>query len=266
VRFAIDIPTFGDLADARVIGELAAASEAGGWDGFFIWDHIGLDFETADTTVALAAIALATERIRFGAMVTPLPRRRVQKVAREITTLDHLSGGRVVLGVGLGYPPDTEYAAFGEASTDRERTARLDESLEVLTELWSGAPVDFDGSHLQVHTAPFRPRPRQGPRVPIWVAASWPHAHRALRRAARYDGVYAMPSQPSTRLHLMADEIREMRRVIGRDDAAFEVLATAAPDCDPAEFEAAGATWWLVVCSSRDEAFAAARAGPPRSN
>jgi alkanesulfonate monooxygenase SsuD/methylene tetrahydromethanopterin reductase-like flavin-dependent oxidoreductase (luciferase family) len=166
VRYAIDTHIFGEFADVRVIAELAATVEAGGWDGFFIWDHIGLDEQTADVTVALTAIALVTERLRFGTLVTPLPRRRVQKVAREFSSLDRLSNGRVVLGAGLGYPPEFEYAAFGEPSSDRERATRLDESLTVLQALWSGEPVDFDGKHLHVHTTPFRPAPLQ-PRVPI---------------------------------------------------------------------------------------------------
>jgi alkanesulfonate monooxygenase SsuD/methylene tetrahydromethanopterin reductase-like flavin-dependent oxidoreductase (luciferase family) len=266
VRHAIDIHTFGDFADVRVIGELAAAVEAAGWDGLFIWDHVGLDYETADVTVALTAIALATERIRFGTMVTPLPRRRVQKVARELTSLDRLSNGRIVLGVGLGYPPDAEYAAFGEPSSDRERATRLDESLDVLTGLWSGEPVQFDGEHLHVHTTAFRPRPQQQPRIPIWVAGSWPDGRGALRRAARWDGAYPMPSDPSERFYLVPDEIRAVRAAIGRADPDFEVLATAYPGAEPSELADAGATWWIEVCTTRAEAFARARAGPPRSN
>ena len=101
MRYAFNLPNFGRFADVRVLAEIAAAVEAGGWDGFFIWDHLSPVFApgkfvpTADTTVALTAIALATERIRFGAMVTPLPRRRVQKLARELISLDHVSNGRV---------------------------------------------------------------------------------------------------------------------------------------------------------------------------
>jgi alkanesulfonate monooxygenase SsuD/methylene tetrahydromethanopterin reductase-like flavin-dependent oxidoreductase (luciferase family) len=261
VRHAIDVPNFGDFADVRVIAELAAATEAAGWDGFFIWDHIGLGYDTADVTVALTAIALATERIRFGPMVTPLPRRRVQKVAREVASLDVLSHGRMVLGVGLGFPPDAEFRAFGDPDETRDRATRLDESLQVLTALWSGAPVDFDGEHVRVHTGAFTPRPRQQPRVPIWVAGSWPDARGAFRRAARYDGVYPMPSDPSSRFFLLPDEIRAMRALIGRDDD-FEVVATAPPDADPRTYEAAGATWWFEVCSTRDEAFMRAARRP----
>jgi alkanesulfonate monooxygenase SsuD/methylene tetrahydromethanopterin reductase-like flavin-dependent oxidoreductase (luciferase family) len=266
MRYAIDVPNFGEFADVRAVAELAAATEAGGWDGFFIWDHLAFEFATADVTVALTAIALATDRIRIGPLVTPLPRRRVQKVAREMTSLDDLSDGRIVLGVGLGYPPDVEYAAFGEPSSDHDRAERLDESLDVLTALWSGKRVDHDGEHLHVHTPAFLPIPRQQPRVPIWVAGGWPDARPAFRRAARYDGVYPMPSQPSPRIHLMPDEIRAIRATIGRDDPGFEVVTTAGPGQDPGELEAAGATWWIELRSTLADAFATARAGPPRSS
>jgi alkanesulfonate monooxygenase SsuD/methylene tetrahydromethanopterin reductase-like flavin-dependent oxidoreductase (luciferase family) len=265
MRHGLDIHIFGDFADVRVIAELAKAVEAGGWDGFFIWDHIGIDQPTADVTVALAAIALATERIRFGPMVTPLPRRRVQKVAREFASLDRLSNGRTVLGVGLGFPPEMEYAAFGEPASDRTRAERLDESLEVLTELWRGGPVDFDGSHLHVHTKVSTPGPVQAPRIPIWVAGSWPGARRAFRRAARYDGVYPMPSDIARGMTLTVDEISAMREVIGRDDD-FDIVVTAPPDGDPRAYEHAGATWWLEVCTAADEAFTRAAAGPTRSD
>jgi alkanesulfonate monooxygenase SsuD/methylene tetrahydromethanopterin reductase-like flavin-dependent oxidoreductase (luciferase family) len=157
MRYGFNLPNFGDFGDVRALAVVAAAAEAGGWDGFFIWDHLSPIFEpgmlvpTSDTTVALTAIALATESIRFGTMVTPLPRRRVQKVAREWATLDQLSNGRAILGVGLGEPPTHEYEAFGENGAVWERAMRLDESLNVLGELWKGERVDFDGEHLHVH-------------------------------------------------------------------------------------------------------------------
>jgi alkanesulfonate monooxygenase SsuD/methylene tetrahydromethanopterin reductase-like flavin-dependent oxidoreductase (luciferase family) len=265
VRFAIDVPNFGDFDDARVVAGIAAAAEANGWDGFFVWDHMSTGAPTVDVTVALTAIALATERIRFGPMVTPLPRRRVQKVAREFASLDRISDGRVVLGVGLGYPPEAEYCAFGEDGSDRGRAERLDESLTVLTALWSGHAVAFDGEHLHVDTGAFTPVPVQQPRIPIWVAGSWPAARGAFRRAARFDGVYPMPSDPRQRFHLLPDELRAVRDAIGRA-GDYELLATAYPGADPDELAAAGVTWWVQVCSSLRDAEARAGAPPPGSN
>jgi alkanesulfonate monooxygenase SsuD/methylene tetrahydromethanopterin reductase-like flavin-dependent oxidoreductase (luciferase family) len=113
---AIFLPPFDQLADPRVLVELAKAAEERGWDGFFLWDHIAYRAPVravADPWIALAAIAGATEKLRLGPMVTPLSRRRVQKVSRETVTLDHLSGGRLTFGVGLGGAEDIELEPFG---------------------------------------------------------------------------------------------------------------------------------------------------------
>ena len=266
MRWALDVPNFGDFADIRLIADVAAAAEAAGWDGFFIWDHIAPEFvpgatvPTADVTVALTAIALATERVRFGALVTPLPRRRVQKVARELASLDQLSNGRLVCGVGLGFPPESEYEAFGESGSERTRARHLDEALEVLSALGSGARVDFDGEHVTARTSAFEPRPRQQPRVPIWVAATWPGRQGPIRRAARWDGIAPIPPDPE-RQSLSPDDIRAVSEAVGRGDD-FDVVANGGPDADPAEYERAGATWWLEVAFTRDDALARAKAGP----
>lgn len=266
MRWALDVPNFGDFADVRAIAEVAAAAEAAGWDGLFIWDHIAPQFApgaivpTADVTVALTAIALATERLRFGALVTPLPRRRVQKVARELASLDQLSGGRLVCGVGLGFPPDTEYEAFGEPASESIRARHLDESLQVLAALWSGKPVDFDGEHVTAHTSAFEPRPVQAPRVPIWVAATWPGRQGPLERAARWDGIAPIPPDPVHEF-LSPDDIRAVRDAVNRGDD-FDVVANGGPDAQPANYERAGATWWLEVAFTREDALARASAGP----
>ena len=106
-RFGLFVPPFGELADPRVLADVAAHADAAGWDGFFIWDHLQYRAPVravADPWIALAAIAERTERVRIGALVTPLARRRPQVVARQAATLDVLSGGRMVLGAALGPP------------------------------------------------------------------------------------------------------------------------------------------------------------------
>ncbi|HJR45029.1 MAG TPA: LLM class flavin-dependent oxidoreductase [Actinomycetota bacterium] len=265
MRYGLDLPNFGDFADVSLIAELAATAEESGWDGFFVWDHIARStayppgIPVADVTVALTAIALATRRIRFGALVTPLPRRRPHKLARELVTLDHLSGGRITLGVGLGSPPDAEFEAFGEPGDARVRADLLDESLEVITGLWSGERVDFDGERLHVHTEGFAPRPVQQPRIPVWVAARWPSPGRPIRRAARWDGI--VPVAPSGGGNLTADDIATIRDRVGRDD--FEIVATPPKDASRSDYESAGATWWISEATDRDAALAKAKAGPP---
>ncbi len=173
MKRAIDVPPFGELADPRVLAELASAAEERGWDGFFVWDHIlhrSPARAIADPWVALAAIACATSTLRIGPMVTPLSRRRVQKLARETVTLDILSSGRLTLGVGLGSARNDEFEPFGEVTDPRERARLLDNGLTDLARYWSG---DFE------------PVPVQRPRIPVWVAGGWPY-RRPVERALRW--------------------------------------------------------------------------------
>jgi len=122
MRFALSVPPF--TAPADVLG-LARTAEANGWDGFFLWDHLRWDdrVEVHDPWVLLGAIATATSRMRIGTMVTPLSRRRPAVVAKHLVTLDHLSGGRATLGVGLGDPPDLDFSDFGDEPSYAVRAA-----------------------------------------------------------------------------------------------------------------------------------------------
>src|SRR5687767_8646843 len=130
MQFGLIVQMTGSLGYPQPLVRLARVAEAAGWDGFFIWDVFGGDADDAtlvvDPWIAMAAIAATTERIRFGPMVTPLPRRRPWKLARETASLDQLSGGRLILGVGIGVPPE-EFARFGEEPDPRVRAGMLDE-------------------------------------------------------------------------------------------------------------------------------------------
>jgi alkanesulfonate monooxygenase SsuD/methylene tetrahydromethanopterin reductase-like flavin-dependent oxidoreductase (luciferase family) len=197
VRFAAGVPNVGPFGDPLLLTDLAVAAEDSGWDAFFIWDHLlyrDQRWPVADPTVVIAAVAARTSRIRFGVLMNQLARRRVGKVARESVTLDRLSGGRLILGAGLGSVPE-EFTAFGEPGDLRERAARLDESLEVLTELWRGEPVTFHGEHVTVTGVTMLPPPLQQPRIPIWCGGRWPNKA-PFRRAARWDGVMPTPHRP----------------------------------------------------------------------
>ena len=185
---AAGVPNLGEYADPHVLVELATLAERAGWDGFFIWDHLvpeAPETPAADPQIAVAAIAAATSRIRIGALLTPLPRRRPHKVARETITLDRLSRGRLIFGAALGWSGEREYEAFGEDGDARLRGDRLDEALEVLALLWSGESVDHAGEHYAVRDIRFEPHGR----VPVWIGGGWP-ARRPFRRAARWDGVF----------------------------------------------------------------------------
>ncbi|MGH2466413.1 MAG: LLM class flavin-dependent oxidoreductase, partial [Candidatus Limnocylindrales bacterium] len=175
--------------DPRTAAELAAAAEAAGWDGVFTWDGIAIgDQDTFDPWILMAAMAMRTQRVRLGAIVTPPSRRRPWKLAREAMTLDCLSDGRLVLPVGLGALDDAAFGNVGEPTDKRVRAERLDEAPEIMVGLWSGQPFGFAGRHYRFGPMTFRPPPVQRPRIPIWVVAAWPR-ERSMRRALAWDGV-----------------------------------------------------------------------------
>ncbi len=254
MRFAINIPNFGLYSDAAAVAELAAAAEQAGWDGFFIWDHIVIadGMPVGDPWVILTAVAMATERITIGPMVTPLPRRRPWVVARQTVTLDHLSGGRLVLGVGIGVPEQVEFGTFGEPTGVRERAEMLDEALDVIVGMWSGAPFSYEGEHFEVAEMTFMPRPIQQPRIPIWVAGTWPNKG-PFRRAARFDGAFPLADDNGSPMPITPDGVAEVvANVAAQRDSmdGYEVSApiilTSGGSEDQrtlAQYAEAGVTW-----------------------
>lgn len=244
------MPNFGEYADPGPMVELAVLAEGSGWDGFFVWDHIVVadGMTVADPWVLLGAIAQATEHISIGPMVTPLPRRRPWVVARQATTIDHLSNGRLILGVGIGFPPDEEFGTFGEPTGDRERADMLDEGLAVLAGMWSGERFDFSGRHYSVRSTRFAPTPLQQPTIPIWVAGMWPN-RRPLRRAGGHQGVFPVKIDmtPWSREEV-AELTAIMRRERGPDDD-FAIVVGGSFEIEPelaAAHARAGATWYLA--------------------
>ena len=234
-RRGIFLAPFDELADVHLLADLAARAEERGWDGVFLWDHIAYDppvRAVLDPWIALSAIACATKRIRLGPLVTPVPRRRVQKLARETVTLDHLSRGRLVFGAGLGGDRGGEVSRWGEEMDRRARATLLDEGLERLAELWGGG---------------FEPPPVQRPRAPVWIAAVWPN-RRPVRRAARWDGIFPIDLPGPASLAELVGEVTALRAPAS---APFDVVVTNPPGADPAPWEAAGATWCLTGFGSQ---------------
>jgi alkanesulfonate monooxygenase SsuD/methylene tetrahydromethanopterin reductase-like flavin-dependent oxidoreductase (luciferase family) len=279
IRFGVFLPNFGPFGDASVLADLAAAAEEHGWDGFFIWDHI-LFQETppqdvVDPWIGLAAIALQTDRLRLGALMTPLARRRPWKVARETVSIDRLSGGRLTFGAGLGFPPHAEFELFGEDSNERMRAQKLDEGLAILNGLWSGEPFSFRGAHFTIEETQFLPRPAQQPRPPVWIAGWWPNKP-PLRRAARWDGLFTelvMGGVPSP------DDLREILAYVHRhrdSPTSFDAVVGGHSDADPSRaaeivgpYAETGLTWWLEKIEpgrldSIPETLERIQAGPPR--
>jgi alkanesulfonate monooxygenase SsuD/methylene tetrahydromethanopterin reductase-like flavin-dependent oxidoreductase (luciferase family) len=232
-RQGIFVAPFEELAEPRLVADLAARAEARGWDGFFLWDHVAYSEPVravADPWVTLAAVAMATEAVVIGPLVTPLPRRRPHQLARETATLDRLSHGRLVLGVGIGSDSTGEFAPgrFGEEGDARARAVLLDDGLERLRAYWEGE---------------FEPRPVQRPRIPVWVAARWPH-RRPLARAARWDGLFPIDLPGPEALAELVEEVNALREPGSAE--RFDVVVTNPAGTDPAPWIDAGATWCLT--------------------
>jgi alkanesulfonate monooxygenase SsuD/methylene tetrahydromethanopterin reductase-like flavin-dependent oxidoreductase (luciferase family) len=261
VRRGIHVPNFGPFGTASAVADLAATAEHAGWDGVFIWDHVVRhegDFDVVDPWIALAAAAVATERVLLGPLITPLPRRRPWNVAKAAVSLDHLSGGRMVLGVGSGTPRGFEFSAFGEETDARRRGDMLDEGLTIVRAVWSGEPVSFAGEHYQVDGIRFLPTPWRNHAIPIWGATESVRG-RPVRRAAALDGVFPIGVAPH--------DLPVLIEAVGREvveDGNFDVVTVSQQD-DAPTWEAAGATWWLRLVAwdgTLDEALALAAAGP----
>lgn len=250
VRCGLYLPLFDELADPRIVADLAAEAEAAGWHGVFVWDQVRWHEpvrDVADPQITLASVAVATERIRLGPLVTPLARRRPVKVARETASLDILSGGRLIVGVGLGSDRfANEFSMTGEQLDDRTRARMLDDGLEILQDAWSGEPVHHDGEHYAVAGMRFLPRPVQRPGIPIWVAG-YPGNRAPLRRASHHQGYFPGNLQSDEQLAEIVADVTDLRRRAGKDPAdAFDIVAALSIGVDPTAYIAAGATWWLV--------------------
>ena len=165
-----------------------------------------------DPWVALGLVAVATSRIRFGTMVTAMPRRRPWKLARETMTLDHLSNGRFILAVGLGAAADDAgFYKVGEKMDLKSRAELLDEGLEILAGCWSGKPFSFHGKHYQVDDMTLAPPPVQSPRIPVWVVGVWPKT-KSVNRALRWDGIIPQKYKPEpNEMYMKPEEIAEVR-------------------------------------------------------
>lgn len=261
MRYGLELPNGGLCAAPRILAEFAALAEQVGWDGIFLEDYVvyySSDRLTYDPWVSLAAMAMRTEHIRLGTAVTALARRRPWQLARQLATLDHLSGGRMILAVGLGDPLD--FSRFGETADSRVRAEMLDEGLEILAGLWSGEAFSYEGRHFHLDEVTFLPRPRQVPRIPVWVGGS---AERKgpPERAGRWDGFMPVPKEGK---HLTPDDVRssgaaiEKRRgsLDGFDIAVGGLARGEDPEGESRlpELAEAGVTWWLEGVYAADYA------------
>jgi len=245
MRYAVVLP--GGTAAQQL--EDAILAERAGWDGVFVWEAA----YGVDAWSLLGAMAARTERIRLGTMLTPLPWRRPWKVASQVATVDQLSGGRAILGVGVG-ALGTDLPDTGEATGLAERAAMLDEGIDLIRGLWDGAR-DYEGVHYQYRTGRMdltaAVRPVQA-RIPIWVVGVWPR-RKSMRRVLRCDGL--IPQFEVGDRAPAPDDARAARAWLTRHGAHpdLDLVAegetpagdqvAAAAQVEP--WARAGCTWWL---------------------
>lgn len=257
--------------DPRTQAELAAAAEQAGWDGVFSWDGISLgEMDTFDPWVVMAAMAMRTERVTLGAILTPPPRRRPWKLARETMTLDRLSNGRLVVPVGIGAVDDQAFGNVGEPVDGPTRSQRLNESLDILEGLWSGESFGFEGRHYRFGPMTFRPTPIQQPRIPIWVAANIA-LERSIARALRWDGIMPQTNEPDAIARLAERVGRE--GITAADGRPYSIVVEGQTkpgrSRDRSRVRAvqeAGATWWVEsdwTGATVESITARIAAGPP---
>jgi luciferase-like monooxygenase len=270
-----------DGGDIPQLPEIAAEAEAAGWDGLFIADGMALgggkfpDFPWFDPWVVLGAMAMRTERIRIGTIITPVSRRRPWKLARETVTIDHLSNGRLIFGVGLGAAADDGgFFKVGEATDLRVRAELLDEGLEIIDGLWKGKPVMFSGKHYKVQKMSMLPRPVQKPRIPVWVVGVWPK-EKSMQRALRWDGIIPQKYKATPMDRATPSDILEVKTYVDkhrRKKPPFDIITGGQTPGGKRKraleivrpFEEAGATWWLEsVWGAMDKVRKRIKQGPP---
>jgi alkanesulfonate monooxygenase SsuD/methylene tetrahydromethanopterin reductase-like flavin-dependent oxidoreductase (luciferase family) len=249
MKFAFVLPA----GSARDAADLAYEAEQSGWDGFFVYETVW----GTDAWVSLAAAAMRTNTIRLGTDLTPPSRMRPWKLASETATVDDLSNGRLILGVGLG-AVDTGFKQVGEVTDRKIRAELLDESLDIITGLWQGQPFSYRGKHYTIDPIEFSAPPKivQQPRIPIWCVGMWPKP-KSMARALRYDGI--LPNFVSSNGEPAAippvEEMAEMIEYIRqqRNGQPYDVIMEGeTPGDNPAEARAlvqpwveAGCTWWI---------------------
>jgi alkanesulfonate monooxygenase SsuD/methylene tetrahydromethanopterin reductase-like flavin-dependent oxidoreductase (luciferase family) len=256
--------------------EFAKETEATGWDGFFVWEPVyGID-----PWVTLGGIAAVTERIKIGTLLTPPSRRRPWKLASEALTADLLSGGRMILSVGLG-AIDTGFASMGEVTNRGTRAELLDESIDILTGLWAGQPFEYQGQHYHISEFKFThqpPAPVQQPRIPIWVVGAWNHP-KSMQRVLKCDGILpAILNADKKWEQLQPHHVQEIKTFVDTNRTLkfpFDIIVeNTSPGNDPSAavdkvrpWVEAGATWWIEsMWEEKDPKkwFQRIRQGPPR--
>jgi probable F420-dependent oxidoreductase len=218
VAFGMSLPhRSADPIPAVTVREVARRADELGFRDLWVTDNALDQANCFDSLIALTYAAAVTTRIRLGVSMLVLPTYHPVHVAHQVATLDHLSEGRAILGVGLGRVED--YDAFQVPSS--RRIARFSESVELIRALWASPETSYQGDMYQAHELTLGTRPMQRPHPPIWVGGMHPDA---IRRAARFsDGWMAAGGSSSASLAEAIPLLRAALEDAGRDPAAFPI-------------------------------------------
>lgn len=247
MRYGLYVGNQGELGDPRRFAEIAVLAEQRGWDGVFTWDHlVSWVPPLVDPWVQVSAAATLTERVQLGVLVAAVPRRRPWKLALEAASVGRLSGGRFVLGAGIGAAPDL--TRFGEDGSLESRQQRFDEALPLVRRLLDGKSLAHRGRHYAIDDVQLAAE--DTPHVPIWIGGNWPRRapFRALECA---EGVFPVKPQRAAPFFepLTPDEVADVRRSLPDHVRELVVWSRGATGpLTPAredEYDEAGATWWL---------------------
>jgi probable F420-dependent oxidoreductase len=238
MKLSIDFPSVISRDGPQAVETLAREIERIGFDQLDMFDHVVMGYPIEgrsglmyppqmpilEALVTLGYCAAVTTRIGLGTEVLVLPQRQPVLVAKQISTLDTLSGGRVRLGIGVGWQ-GSEYDALGESFTDRGR--RMDEAIELLRTCWSAPQIDFASEHYRVEAMGMEPKPPQGASLPIWIGG---HSPAALKRVGRFgDGwLAALVSNPE-RVREEMQTVRRHAAEAGRDPDRLGFQTMLAP-------------------------------------
>lgn len=184
VKFGAVCTVSGEFAEIGSAEKAARLAEEAGLDSFLVWDHYMLPHtnRTLEAYTLLAYLAGKTEKIKLGTCVTPLPFRHPAVLAKIVSTLDVLSGGRVIVGVGAGWHRP-EFEGYSRWGSDAERVERTEEALKIMINLWTRSSVSFEGKHYRIHGAVLEPKPVQKPYPPLWFGTA---GRRMLGLAVKY--------------------------------------------------------------------------------
>jgi probable F420-dependent oxidoreductase len=238
MKLSVEFPSVSYREGPAAVAALARAIERIGYDHIDIFDHVvmGVPIEgrprgpynaqmpILEALMALAYMAAVTARVGLGTEVLVLPQRQPALVAKQVSTLDTLSGGRVRLGVGVGWQ-ESEYEALGETFADRG--ARMDEAIRLLRAYWTDAEVNLASAHYPTVSMAMEPKPPQGGRLPVWIGGGSEAAYRRVSRLG--DGWLASRVTDSASARQAIDAIHRHAETAGRDPSAIGLQSMVAP-------------------------------------